>query len=96
VNAFAEAVFNIIEEHPARLQEVDGIGKNRAQQIINSWETQKIVREIMLFLYSHGINTAKAVRIFKTYGNDAIKVMQNNPYRLAKDIRCRRTWYLTP
>src|ERR1700681_2825571 len=48
---------------------------------------QKIVREIMVFLHSHGVGTARAVRIFKTYGEDAVQVMAENPYRLARDIR---------
>ena len=55
--------------------------------IIAAWAEQKIVREIMVFLHSHGVGTARAVRIFKTYGSDAIQVMTENPYRLARDIR---------
>src|SRR5262249_53286856 len=52
-----------------------------------AWAEQKAVREIMIFLHSHGVGTARAVRIFKTYGADAIQVMTENPYRLARDIR---------
>ena len=59
----------------------------RAERIASAWAEQKIVREIMVFLHSHGVGTARAVRIFKTYGADAIQVMSENPYRLARDIR---------
>jgi len=87
VRAFGEKVFEIIEETPDRLQEVDGIGPVRAASILTAWAEQKAVREIMVFLHSHGVGTARAVRIFKTYGADAIQVMTENPYRLARDIR---------
>jgi len=59
----------------------------RAKRITDAWAEQKIVREIMVFLHSHGVGTARAVRIFKTYGADAVQVMSENPYRLARDIR---------
>ena len=87
VKAFGEKVFDIIEAEPDRLREVDGIGPVRAKRITAAWAEQKIVREIMVFLHSHGVGTARAVRIFKTYGADAIQVMTENPYRLARDIR---------
>jgi exodeoxyribonuclease V alpha subunit len=76
-----------IEAEPDRLREVDGIGPVRAQRITAAWAEQKIVREIMVFLHSHGVGTARAVRIFKTYSADAVQVMTENPYRLARDIR---------
>ena len=87
VKAFGEKVFDIIEAEPDRLREVDGIGALRAQRITAAWAEQKIVREIMVFLHSHGVGTARAVRIYKTYGADAVQVMTENPYRLARDIR---------
>ena len=87
VKAFGEKVFDIIEAEPDRLREVDGIGPVRAQRITAAWAEQKIVREIMVFLHSHGVGTARAVRIYKTYGADAVQVMTENPYRLARDIR---------
>src|ERR1700761_8005862 len=87
VRAFGEKVFEIIEETPGRLQEIDGVGPVRAANILAAWAEQKAVREIMVFLHSHGVGTARAVRIFKTYGSDAIQVMTENPYRLARDIR---------
>ena len=87
VSAFGAEVFEVIEQVPERLREVPGIGKVRASRIAQAWADQKVVREIMVFLHSHGVGTARAVRIFKTYGNDAIQVMAENPYRLARDIR---------
>ena len=64
-----------------------GIGPVRAQRITAAWAEQKIVREIVALLHSHGVGTARAVRIYKTYGADAVQVMTENPYRLARDIR---------
>ena len=87
VRAFGEKVFDVIEATPDRLREVSGIGPVRAASILAAWAEQKAVREIMVFLHSHGVGTARAVRIFKTYGADAIQVMSENPYRLARDIR---------
>jgi exodeoxyribonuclease V alpha subunit len=87
VRAFGEKVFDVIEATPDRLREVDGIGPVRASSILAAWAEQKAVREIMVFLHSHGVGTARAVRIYKTYGADAIQVMTENPYRLARDIR---------
>src|SRR6476659_7443842 len=87
VRAFGERVFDTIEAQPERLQEVTGIGPVRASRITAAWAEQKIVREIMVFLHSNGVGTARAVRIYKTYGTDAVQVMTENPYRLARDIR---------
>ena len=88
VQAFGEGVFDVIEQAPERLQaEVAGIGPRRAERIVRSWAEQKVVREIMLFLHAHGVGTSRAVRIFKTYGADAVQVITENPYRLARDIR---------
>ena len=87
VRVFGEKVFDVIEAEPDRLREVEGIGPVRASRITAAWSEQKIVREIMVFLHSHGVGTARAVRIYKTYGADAVQVMTENPYRLARDIR---------
>jgi exodeoxyribonuclease V alpha subunit len=87
LRAFGEKVFDVIEVEPDRLREVDGIGPVRASRIVAAWAEQKVVREIMVFLHSHGVGTARAVRIYKTYGADAVQVMSENPYRLARDIR---------
>src|SRR5271170_6869948 len=85
VRAFGEMVFDVIEAQPDRLREVDGIGPVRATRIVAAWAEQKVVREIMVFLHSHGVGSARAVRIYKTYGVDAVQVMSENPYRLARD-----------
>jgi exodeoxyribonuclease V alpha subunit len=87
IRAFGDKVFDVIEAEPDRLREVDGIGPVRAGRITAAWAEQKIVREIMVFLHSHSVGTAHAVRIFKTYGADAVQAMSENPYRLARDIR---------
>ncbi|MCP1243918.1 SF1B family DNA helicase RecD2, partial [Acetobacter lambici] len=80
-------VFDLIEQEPGRLREVTGIGPKRAERIVGGWADQKVIREIMLFLHSNGVGTSRAVRIFKTYGQDAVQLISENPYRLAKDIR---------
>ena len=77
----------MVKAEPERLREVTGIGKVRAKRITDAWAVQKVVREIMVFLHSHGVGTARAVQIFRTYGADAVEVMTENPYRLARDIR---------
>jgi exodeoxyribonuclease V alpha subunit len=87
VRAFGETVFDLIEQEPGRLREVTGIGPKRAARIIGGWADQKVIREIMLFLHSNGVGTSRAVRIYKTYGADAIQLISENPYRLARDIR---------
>ena len=87
VRAFGEAVFDIIEQEPGRLREVTGVGPKRAARIIAGWAEQKVIREIMLFLHSNGVGTSRAVRIYKTYGADAVQLISENPYRLARDIR---------
>ena len=87
IEAFGETVFDIIEAEPERLREVTGIGRVRAKRITDAWAEQKVIREIMVFLHANGVDTARAVRIYKTYGVDAVQVMTENPYRLARDIR---------
>src|SRR5690606_36296815 len=76
----------IIEKESARLEQVEGIGPKRRRMIKEAWNEQKAVREIMLFLHSHGVSTARAVRIFKRYGENAIETVRANPYTLAQDI----------
>ena len=87
IRAFGEAVFDLIEQEPDRLREVTGIGAKRAARIVAGWAEQKAIREIMLFLHANGVGTSRAVRIFKTYGQQAIALITENPYRLARDIR---------
>lgn len=86
VRAFGAAVFEVIEHSPERLEELAGIGKKRREGIVAAWAEQKAVRDIMVFLQSHGVGTSRAVRIYKTYGDAAIVKVTENPYRLALDI----------
>lgn len=86
VEKFGEDVFGIIDGMSARLEEVDGIGTRRRRQIKAAWAEQKVIRDIMVFLHSHGVSTSRAVRIFKTYGEEAIETVRANPYALARDI----------
>src|SRR5246127_2601585 len=87
VRAFGETVFDVIEQEPGRLREGTGIGPKRAERIVGGWAEQKVIREIMLFLHSNGVGTSRAVRIYKTYGAEAVQLISENPYRLARDIR---------
>ena len=86
VGKFGENVFDIIENQSKRLEEVDGIGRERRQRIKDAWAEQKVVRDIMLFLHAHGLGTNRAVRIYKNYGSEAIELIRADPYRLARDI----------
>lgn len=86
VEKFGSDVFHIIEHESARLEEVEGVGRKRRQEIRDSWMRQKAVHDIMIFLHERGISTARALRIYKTYGAEAITVLTQNPYRLAVDI----------
>jgi exodeoxyribonuclease V alpha subunit len=86
VDKFGEQIFDIIETQSARLEEVEGIGPKRRRKIKDAWAEQKVIRQIMVFLHSNGVSTSRAVRIYKTYGDDAIEKVQANPYALAKDI----------
>ena len=86
VKKFGENVFDIIENQSKRLQEVEGIGRERRQRIKDAWAEQKVVRDIMLFLHAHGLGTNRAVRIYKSYGAEAIELIRSDPYRLARDI----------
>src|ERR1700730_3510465 len=87
VRTFGSQVFDVIEAEPHRLREVAGIGPKRADGIATGWAEQRAIREIMIFLHANGVGTSRAVRIYKTYGADAIQVISEDPYRLARDIR---------
>ncbi|PAX06424.1 ATP-dependent RecD-like DNA helicase [Sphingomonas lenta] len=86
VAAFGSDVFDVIEREPERLREVTGIGPVREAKIIRGWADQRVIREIIVWLYSHGVSSARAVRIFRTYGEQAIELIRTDPYRLARDI----------
>ena len=86
VNTFGEDTLRIIEEHPDELLKISGIGPLRVERIKKSWAEQKEIKNIMLFLQGHDVSTSHATKIFKTYGENSIAVVQENPYRLADDI----------
>ncbi len=83
---FGADTLRIISEESARLKEIPGIGAGRVKAIKESWEEQSALREIIIFLQTYGVTSAQCTRIVKTYGNDAKKILQENPYRLARDI----------
>ncbi len=83
---FGQYTLDVIEQDIHRLAEVEGIGPKRIQMIATAWEAQKQIKEIMLFLQTHQVSTHLAVKIYKTYGDRAISVVKNDPYRLARDI----------
>ncbi len=86
VSHFGADVLKVIGENPAGLEQVDGIGPKRRERIATAWEDGLRIREIMLFLHSHGVSTGRAVRIYKAYGSLAIQTVRENPYTLAKEI----------
>ena len=86
VQQFGKDTLDIIEENPDSLIEVPGIGRLRVERIKESWAEQKEIKNIMLFLQSHDVSTAHATKIYKTYGNQSIEIVKENPYRLADDI----------
>lgn len=83
---FGKRIFDIIENESVKLEDVEGIGRKRRLEIKDSWMKQKSVHNIMLFLHQHGISSSRALRIHKTYGDEALSVLTSNPYRLAQDI----------
>lgn len=86
VNHFREDTLRVIEEQADRLLEVEGIGQKRVEMIKKAWQEQKEIKNVMLFLQSHGVSASYAVKIYKTYGNESINIVKTNPYRLADDI----------
>ncbi len=77
---------DVLEHQQERLLEVPGLGRRRAQRIATAWEEQKAIKEVMLCLSELGVSTSLAVRIYKEYGNAAISIIKQNPYRLARDV----------
>ena len=86
VDRFGKKTLDIIENDIQRLAEVEGIGKKRIALIAGAWDEQREIRDVMLFLQSHGVSSGYAAKIFKQYGNQAVTVVKENPYRLADDI----------
>ncbi len=86
VEKFGERTLEVIDTFSARLREVDGIGPERAKRIKEAWTAQKSVRDIMIFLQGYGIGSSHAAKIYNEYGENAMTVVKENPYRLARDI----------
>jgi exodeoxyribonuclease V alpha subunit len=86
VGAFGKEAIDIIEKNPERLCEVDGIGPKRAARITEAWDSRKEVRDVMLFLQSHGVSLGHAWKIWRCYGKGALNLLMENPYRLSMDI----------
>ncbi|HSH04440.1 MAG TPA: ATP-dependent RecD-like DNA helicase [Anaerolineae bacterium] len=86
VDHFGEETLTVIDETPERLTEVQGIGRKRITGIKQAWQEQRSIKEVMLFLQTHGISTSLATKIYKQYEDEALAVVQTTPYRLVKDI----------
>lgn len=86
VAAFGLETLEVIEGRPERLTEVEGIGPKRSRDILNAWAEQREIKDVMVFLQSHGVSTHYAIKIYKAYGAHANELVKENPYRLAADI----------
>ncbi|MBW1995671.1 MAG: ATP-dependent RecD-like DNA helicase, partial [Deltaproteobacteria bacterium] len=86
VDRFGDQTLNIMDENIERLAEIQGIGQKRIGMLKQAWHAQKDIRDVMLFLQTHGVSAAYAIKIFKHYGQGSIQVVRKNPYRLATDI----------
>ncbi|MDD5205172.1 MAG: helix-hairpin-helix domain-containing protein, partial [Desulfobacterales bacterium] len=86
VQQFGKETLEVIEKRIQRLAEVEGIGEKRIDIIRKAWEEQREIREVMIFLQAHGVSPGFAAKIFKQYGNRAVSVVKQNPFRLASDI----------
>ncbi|MFZ0545524.1 MAG: ATP-dependent RecD-like DNA helicase [Candidatus Promineifilaceae bacterium] len=86
VNKFGDQALDIIEFEPKRLREVLGIGTKRIKSINKAWEEQRAIKDVMIFLQSHGVSTGLAIKIYKKYGDNSLAVVQNTPYKLVSDI----------
>lgn len=86
VAEFGEDTLEVIEHMPDRLVEVSGIGPKIVSKIMRAWEEQRTIKDVMVFLQSHGVSTGLAVKIYKQYRDTALDVVRQDPYRLARDI----------
>ncbi|WP_420628789.1 ATP-dependent RecD-like DNA helicase [Candidatus Leptofilum sp.] len=86
VARFGEETLDVIEYEPERLQTVLGIGKKRVGQIMKAWEEQRAIKDVMIFLQSHGVSTNLATKIYKKYGDTSLAIVQNTPYKLVQDV----------
>jgi exodeoxyribonuclease V alpha subunit len=86
VAAFGVETLEVIENQPQRLRDVEGIGPKRSADIKRAWDEQHDIKEVMIFLQSHGVSTTYAIKIYKSYGSAAVRWVRDNPYRLAVDV----------
>nr|WP_207387747.1 ATP-dependent RecD-like DNA helicase [Chlorobium sp. N1] len=86
MSAWGTDVFRVIEKEPERLRDIAGIGPKKQARIVESWREHQAVREIMMFLQSHGVGTARALKIYKAYGAGAVGLITRDPYRLSRDV----------
>lgn len=86
VDAFGVDTLRVIDEEPEKLRNVGGIGRKRARQIREAWNAQRAIQSIMLFLQGHGVPMSQAARIYKQYGDAAVSVLREDPYRLAEEV----------
>lgn len=86
VTAFGKDVFSVLDNQPERLLQLEGISKKRKQEILQNWQAQKTSHDLMVFLQAHGIERARALRVYKMYGENTEQLIRENPYRLALDI----------
>jgi exodeoxyribonuclease V alpha subunit len=86
VTKFGDETLVVIEDDIERLHDVQGIGEKRIEMIKMAWEEQKDIRDVMVFLQGNGVSPAYAMKIYKQYGKDSVKIVSENPYRLAMDI----------
>ncbi len=86
VEHFGERTLEVIEGDISRLSEVKGVSRKRIEMIRKTWEEQRAIKDVMLFLQSHSVSTHFAVKIYKQYGNDSISVVEKTPYRLAAEV----------
>ena len=86
MSAWGTDVFRVIENEPERLRDIPGIGPKKQALIVESWREHQAVRQIMMFLQSHGVGTARALKIYKAYGAGAVALITGDPYRLCRDV----------
>ncbi len=86
VDHFGKKTLEVIEKASKRLVEVEGLGRKRARMIEDAWKEQREIHNVMLFLQSHDVGTGHAVKIWKQYGQDSVSLIQENPYRLSRDV----------
>ncbi len=86
VNRFGQATLEVIDHQPEKLLTVLGIGQGRVKSIVKSWAEQRAIKDVMIFLQSHGISTGLAIKIYKKYGDDSLAVVHSKPYQMVRDI----------